>query len=208
MPIRVIAGNARGRVLKVPSNAAVRPTGDLVRGVIFSMLEAEAYKRGFEPTEEALAAGLAWPKVLDLYAGSGALGIEALSRGAAEATFVEQDRAVASVLRSNLERLGLESGATVRVSPVAHALASLRGPFDLVLMDPPYADEDAAQTVVRLLAERTLVSPAGVVVVEQRRGAPSLEAPSGLRVLVERAHGGTRVVLLQPGRPKEGENVP
>ncbi len=99
--MRVISGTARGRHLRAAPET--RPTADVIKGAIFSMLEALAYKRGFEPNEEGdLAAALAWPKVLDLFAGSGALGVEALSRGAKSAEFVEQDREAARVIASNL----------------------------------------------------------------------------------------------------------
>src|ERR1041384_1458998 len=96
--MRVISGMARGRTLR--SAVETRPTADLVKGAIFSMLEALAYKRGFEPDEEgASAAALAWPRVLDLFAGSGGLGIEALSRGARSAEFVEQRREAARIIQ-------------------------------------------------------------------------------------------------------------
>ena len=87
--MRVIAGTARGRTLHAAEGT--RPTSDLIKGAIFSMLEALAYKRGFEPDAEGtLAAALAWPRALDLFAGSGALGIEALSRGSRSADFIER----------------------------------------------------------------------------------------------------------------------
>src|SRR3981081_2853948 len=96
--MRVIAGTARGRLLRAADKT--RPTADLVKGAIFSMLEALAYKRGFEPDEEGnLAAALAWPRALDLFAGSGGLGIEALSRGAQFADFFEENRAAGTILR-------------------------------------------------------------------------------------------------------------
>src|SRR5262245_64153570 len=99
--MRVISGTARGRPLR--ATRETRPTADLIKGAIFSMLEALAYKRGFEPDEDGnFAAMLAWPRVLDLYAGSGALGIEALSRGAAFAEFVDQDREAARIIEANL----------------------------------------------------------------------------------------------------------
>src|ERR671928_613887 len=99
--MRVISGSARGRHLRAAG--ATRPTADLIKGAIFSMLEALAYKRGFEPDLDGnFAAGLAWPRVLDLFAGSGALGIEALSRGARWADFVEQDREAARAIAANL----------------------------------------------------------------------------------------------------------
>src|SRR5581483_11113215 len=105
--MRVIAGSARGRPLRAPVSET-RPTADHVKEALFSMLEAEAMRRGFEPEERddelIFAAALAWPTWLDLYAGSGALGIEALSRGAASADFVERDRAARSVIQTNLTR--------------------------------------------------------------------------------------------------------
>src|SRR5207237_7048555 len=115
--MRVISGTARGRHLRAA--AETRPTADLIKGSIFSMLEALAYKRGFEPDEDGVfAAALAWPRVLDLFAGSGGLGIEALSRGCTFADFVEQDRAAARVLEANLRTTGLMDRATVHVGPV------------------------------------------------------------------------------------------
>src|ERR1700724_4122151 len=99
--MRVISGFAAGRTLSADQQPG--PHADLIKGAIFSMLEALAYKRGFEPDDEGnLAAGLAWPRVLDLFAGSGGLGIEALSRGAQSAEFIEQDRAAARTIQSNL----------------------------------------------------------------------------------------------------------
>src|SRR5207253_5874077 len=105
------------------------------------MLEALAYKRGFEPNEDGdFAAALAWPRVLDLFAGSGALGIEALSRGATHSDFVEHDRDAARVLETNLRSTGLDARAAVHRCPVNLALPRLHGPFDVVFADPPYAD--------------------------------------------------------------------
>jgi 16S rRNA (guanine966-N2)-methyltransferase len=132
--VRVIAGTARGRPLR--ATPSTRPTADLIKGAIFSMLEALAYKRGFEPTEEGVfAAALAWPRVLDLFAGSGALGIEALSRGAERADFVEQERAAAAVIEANLRAADLHEHARVYVGPVASVLGRVRGPVRLAAAD-------------------------------------------------------------------------
>src|SRR5213592_2862493 len=111
--MRVIAGRARGRPLKSPVSGNVRPTSDKLKGALFSQLEALAYKRGFEPEvdeqgNERFAAGRAWPRVLDLFAGSGALGIEALSRGAESATFVDRSNDACAAIRKNLGQLGFE----------------------------------------------------------------------------------------------------
>jgi 16S rRNA (guanine966-N2)-methyltransferase len=131
-------------------------------------------------------------RVLELYAGTGALGVEALSRGAARADFVEGSRDVAGALRENLARLGLEERAAVHVADLGAPVLppALRGPWDVVFLDPPYAGDAAA----RWLAALALVPwpPAGgLVVLERRRGA--LEAPEGLALLTERRYGDTVV---------------
>lgn len=120
--MRVIAGEAKGKPLKAPK--AIRPTTDLVKGAIFSMLEA---------------LGGGWERVLDLYSGSGALGIEALSRGAEWADFVEREPRNCSVIKDNLEKTGFKERSHVYCCSVKRALEFLEGDYDLVLMDPPYA---------------------------------------------------------------------
>ena len=111
--MRVIAGTARGRPLQAPGRAPTRPTADKIKGVIFSMLEAEALKRGFEPepadedSDGRFAAAVAWPRVLELYAGSGALAIEALSRGAQHADLVDSSRDARQTLQHRPHALGI-----------------------------------------------------------------------------------------------------
>lgn len=201
--MRVIAGSARGRPLRAPKDAPTRPTGDLVKGVVFSMLEAEAYKRGYEPDEDGrLAAGIAWPRVLDLFAGSGALGVEALSRGAEHAHFVEQDRSAVEAIRANLRTLGLEERSTLIQQPAHLGLARLRDPVDLALLDPPYADQAALAAVLDALdrAPETF-SPRAVLVLEQ---SVTTEAPARvgpLRLSRTRVHGRTRVSLYVRDHP-------
>src|SRR3981081_3948202 len=125
--MRVISGMARGRPLRAAPET--RPTADLVKGAIFSMLEALAYKRGFEPDEEGnLAAALAWPHILDLFAGSGGVGIEALSRGAQSAEFVEQDREAVRIIQSNLRTTGLDDSAPVHQTKASPATGSVGTP--------------------------------------------------------------------------------
>jgi 16S rRNA (guanine966-N2)-methyltransferase len=193
--MRVISGSARRRTLRAASTT--RPTADLIKGVIFSMLEALAYKRGFEPDEDGnLAAALAWPRVLDLFAGSGALGIEALSRGAQSAEFVEQDRAAARIISSNLLMTGLDDRARVHLAPVGAALRSVRVPVDLVFADPPYEDADAVEATVKALGKPGLLLPTSVVVIEESaRAAPAPGAVGELPLLSTRQHGRTRVSL-------------
>jgi 16S rRNA (guanine966-N2)-methyltransferase len=151
---RIIGGAARGRRLRVPAGGT-RPTADRVREALFSALEAS---RG----------GLTGAVVLDLYAGSGAVGLEALSRGAAHATLVERDARAAAVLRANAEAVGL-SGAEVIVEAVERRLA--QDPprrYDLVFVDPPYAEEAARVcAVLSALRERGWLAPGASIVVER-----------------------------------------
>jgi 16S rRNA (guanine966-N2)-methyltransferase len=190
--VRVIAGSARGRPLRAA--AGLRPTADLIRGSIFSILEALAYKRGFEPDEEgALAAALAWPRVLDLFAGSGALGIEALSRGAQHATLIEQDRDAARLVEANLRSTGVAERALLLVGPASVMLPRARGPFDLVLIDPPYSDAAALRAAVSALEELELLLPSSAAVVEQQAAAEAPPAVGVLPLASTRTHGRTRV---------------
>lgn len=160
--MRVVAGSARGRRLVAPRGDAVRPTTDRVREATFNALGSLGAVDGAE--------------VLDLFAGTGALGIEALSRGAAHATFVEPDRAARAALTENLEATGLADRATVE--PVrAEAFLGRVGDrrFDLALCDPPYAFEgwdelldDLPATVVTCESDHEVVPPLTWVVVRAR----------------------------------------
>lgn len=169
--MRVIAGELGGRRLVSARGAATRPTADRVREALFSMLGD--------------VGGLA---VLDLFAGSGALGIEALSRGAGHATFVERSKPALDALRSNLEALGLAGRTRVVASD---ALAALRagGTYDLVFLDPPYAMAAAlAPTLSRDLP--AVLAPAARVVSESDRRSPLTLA---LDLVRERRYGDTMI---------------
>jgi 16S rRNA (guanine966-N2)-methyltransferase len=184
MMVRIVAGKAGGRRLAVPPQGT-RPTSDLVREAVFSALQARRDLEG--------------ARVLDLYAGSGALGLEALSRGAAYARFVESDRRVAAVLRRNVETLGLggRDGTAAQVS-TADVPAVLRGdpglPYDVVLADPPYAlDDGAVGGVLSALAGGGWLAPAALVVVERPVTACIPAWPEGVRALTHRRYGDTVV---------------
>lgn len=202
--MRVIAGRARGTPLHVPEGSDIRPTADKLKGAIFSMLEAEAYKRGVllptDAPEGAMLAGAAWPLVLDLYAGSGALGIEALSRGARWVDFVEQDAAARKVLRANLARTRLEELATVHALSAAAAVSTLQRRYDLILLDPPYADAEAA-AVFAALARSALFGPASVVVWEHARTMAPPASEGALELYKTRYHGASGVSLYFPRDP-------
>jgi 16S rRNA (guanine966-N2)-methyltransferase len=192
--MRVISGTARGRPLR--ATEGTRPTADLIKGSIFSILEALAYKRGFEPDEEgAFAAALAWPRVLDLFAGSGALGIEALSRGAVHATFVESNRDAARTLEANLRTTNLSDQATLLTTPTHLALPRVHGPIDLVFADPPYADSAALQRTVDALGQSELLTSNSVVVLEQSAAATPPKQVGALPLASTRRHGRTRITL-------------
>ena len=165
------------------------------------MLEALAYKRGFEPDEETgdFAAAIAWPRALDLFAGSGALGIEALSRGAHSAEFVEKDREAARVLVSNLRTTGLDDRARVHERPLAAALRLVRPPVDVVFADPPYTDTSAIAALVEGLAAPDLLLPSSVVVLEQPAEAEPPPAIGPLTLASSRKHGKTRISLYASG---------
>ena len=182
---RIIAGEAGGRRLSVPPGEAVRPTSDRVKESVFSALGPSR---------------LVGARVLDLYAGSGALGLEAVSRGAAEALLVDRDPAAARVIRANIEALGFDGRVAVRQVAVATLLAGARpgDPFDLALLDPPY-DTPAAEveTVVRRLVEGEWLAPGVTVVVERAAGSPALSWPAGWGSTWERCYGDTLVLFAQ-----------
>lgn len=174
--MRVIAGAAKGRRLEAPTGRGTRPTADRVREALFSSLQLR----------------LPGARVADLYAGSGALGIEALSRGAATATFVERSRSAYATIRHNLEVTGLAEDAAVLVSSVRAALRDELpgGPFDIVLLDPPYdVDPHALGEVLELVAG-TLAADA-IVIVEGSRRAADPRWPRSLRPGRTRRYGDT-----------------
>lgn len=179
MSTRIIGGVAGGRRIRTPSGEATRPTSDRVREALFSSFEAAL----------GTLAGL---RVLDLYAGSGAVGLEACSRGAAVATCVEQDRRTAALIRDNAHTLGL-AGVEVVTGPVRRTIgASVRAPYDVVFSDPPYplATEEVVDDLATLVDRGWLVPGALVVVERSSRGA-ALVWPEGLVADRERKYGET-----------------
>lgn len=153
--MRVVAGRFGGRTLDAPRGTATRPTTDRVREALFSVL-----------------GDLDGARVLDLYAGSGALGLEALSRGAAHATLVETSRSALAVIRRNVAKLGVEDATTVVPLPVERASGAIEAeaPFDLVLCDPPWPDLDRALGALDRLLARGILAPLARVVVEHPAG--------------------------------------
>jgi 16S rRNA (guanine966-N2)-methyltransferase len=209
--MRVIAGRRRGTLLRVPPGSPIRPTADKLKAAMFSILEAEAYKRGVLLPEDAppgaMLAGIAWPVVLDLYAGSGALGIEALSRGARWAEFVEHDPEARKVLRANLARTGFAEQAAVHALSAAAAVSTLRRRYDLILLDPPYGDPEAPQ-VFAALARSALFGPHSVVVWEHPRSLVPPAEEGALYLYKTRYHGASGVSIYLPRAPATGQGSP
>lgn len=152
--MRVVAGESRGRPIVAPEGNRTRPTSDRVRESIFNMLFS------LNATQDSA--------ILDLYAGCGALGIEALSRGANHCTFIEQDRRAVEAIRNNLETLGYTDRATVVQADVATWVEQSNMRFDVVLADPPY-DDDSWESLLELVESRWLVAETGKAVDEHPR---------------------------------------
>jgi 16S rRNA (guanine966-N2)-methyltransferase len=181
--VRIVGGNLRGRVLRAPGGSATRPTSEKVREAVFDILGSVAGDR-----------------VLDLFAGSGALGIEALSRGAAHATFVDAGRPAATAIRGNLRELGLEDRAALVVGDAVATAARLRPdtPWRLVFVDPPYRSDLATRAVLALPCER-LADHAVIVIEHDRHNAPPDALGSLLRT-DQRRYGDTLISFFVRSR--------
>ena len=158
--MRIISGSLKGRRLKAPSWEGLRPTSDKLRETLFNLV----------------APRIAGARVLDAYAGTGALGLEALSRGAAHVTFLERDRRASALIEENLSHCGIAKGYVIIRDSVARGLERLRGrpPFNLILLDPPYerlrpagSEHDAVVTIIGATAD--LMAPDGILILEHAR---------------------------------------
>ena len=169
--MRIIAGAARGRPIVAPAGRDTRPTSDRAREGLFSTL--------------ATLVEIDGARVLDLYAGSGAVGLEALSRGAATAVLVESDMKAATVIRRNVDAVGLP-GARVVVDRVERFLAGERAAYDVVFLDPPY---DLADDILTRVLAAVRLTPGGVVAVERSVRSPEPAWPEGVEGVRERRYG-------------------
>jgi len=179
--MRVIAGKAKGHQLKVPKGTAIRPATDLVRGAIFSILETTVSD---------------WTLVLDLFAGSGAMGIEALSRGAGWVDFVDHEPRCCDIIRQNLEKTKLAAQAHVYCCSVAKAISFLDKEYNIIIMDPPYSDSSINSLVARLATSK-LVGTNSIVVVTH---SPRLRLNSSyapLNLIKERRHGDSCIAVYR-----------
>ena len=189
--MRVIAGSLKGRTIAAPKGRSTRPTSDRVREALFSSLVSH------------LGSDLGSARVLDAFAGSGALGIEALSRGAEHATFVERDSASARTLRANVELLDVQAVSTVVVADITSLArrGSVPGaPFSLLFADPPYRiDEAEVRGLVDMLAAADCLKAGAVIVWEHDANTP-VTWPECVRGLSERRYGSTTVSIGEYAR--------
>lgn len=184
--MHVIAGSARGVPLRVPAGTCVRPTSGRVRTSLFSIL----------------GESVAGARVADLFAGSGALGIEALSRGAAHCTFVENARPALAALRANLAKTRLAERAEVLACDAFAALPQLeaRGPFSIVFVDPPYrlvANTGPFAALLEGLASSPALAPNALIVVQHDTPTPLPQAIGRLAIADQRVYGSTTLTFLR-----------
>jgi len=179
--MRVIAGKAKGHHLKFPKGTKTRPVTNLVRGSIFSILENIVDD---------------WALVLDLFSGSGALGIEALSRGAGWADFVESEPKCCDIIKENLEKTKLSSQARVYCCNVFKAISFLDKEYNIILMDPPYTNASTGEFITQLAQSPLVVAKTTVVVTHAAR-IPLNQAYATLNLVKEHRHGDSCISFYQ-----------
>jgi 16S rRNA (guanine(966)-N(2))-methyltransferase RsmD len=177
--MRVIAGAAKGHKLKVPKGVTTRPATDLVRGAIFSILETITSN---------------WEQVLDLFAGSGALGIEALSRGAGWVDFVEHKPRCCDIIRQNLEKTKLAAKAHIYCCSVAKALSFLDKEYSIILMDPPYSNLSIGKVITQLATSK-LVGTDSILVVTHSPHLSLNSTYAALNLIKEHRHGDSCIAV-------------
>ena len=178
--MRIVAGTWRGRTLIAPQGTATRPTADRVRQALFDML-LHAPWAGHD--------AVAGARVLNVFAGTGAFGLEALSRGAAHATFIEQDRAALTALRANIAACHAEDRITILSTDALKA--SSGDPASLIFLDPPYRQDMVPNTIAHLRSARR-IAPNALIIAETSRDEPP---PTTTPLLAERTHGAARLSI-------------
>jgi 16S rRNA (guanine(966)-N(2))-methyltransferase RsmD len=179
--MRVIAGEAKGTQLKGPDRATTRPATDLVRGAIFAMLENMSTD---------------WSRILDLYSGTGAMGIEALSRGANWADFVDRQRRCCDIIKQNLAKTRLAERAHVYCFEVEKAISMLDNRYGIVIMDPPYRNRVIGETITKLANSKLIGEDTLVVVTHSCHLALESRYPP-LSLVKERRHGDSCIAIYQ-----------
>jgi 16S rRNA (guanine966-N2)-methyltransferase len=186
--VRVISGEARGHHLKGPPSFSTRPMADKIKGSLFSMLAS---------------LGVVPDRVLDLYAGTGAIGIEALSRGAEHADFVEHGSDAVAVIRANLAHTKMLDRAEVHHTKVGTFLSRAEAPYDLIILDPPYADPQIVETLTRI-AQSRLVQSGSVVAIGHSPRVTLPDRIDQMARLKERCHGDCCVSIYEIENDAEG----
>ena len=196
--MRVIAGTYRSRILKSLKGLALRPTSDKLRETLFNIL----------------GASVAGSRFVDLYAGTGAIGIEALSRGTAEAVFVEDHPPAVALIRKNLESLDIRSGATVLALDALRGLEKLASrqksssaSYDFIFLDPPYAAAKDYARVLEFLGSANLLAPGGIVIAEHRRSFNLPEEVGALRRYRVLKQGDAALSFYRVAPAAAGENI-
>ena len=181
--LRIVAGNWRSRLLDIADVEGLRPTSERIRETLFNWLAPRIHGA----------------RCLDLFAGTGALGLEALSRGARSALFVERSAVAARQIRKNIDLLDAESASVCQMSATDYLREETADRFDIVFLDPPFADDMLSETC-RLLAKRGLLAEKAVVYLELARdqGMPTL--PEGWQVRKDKTAGNVRYALVETGR--------
>ena len=181
--LRIVAGKWRSRLLDIADVPGLRPTSERIRETLFNWLA---------PT-------IAGSRCLDLFAGTGALGLEALSRDAAHVVFVEKSRKAAETLEHNIDLVGAASAATVHRADAFEFMAKNgRGPFEVVFLDPPFAAE-MLDDLCRLLDQGSLLAKGTLIYVEEDNAKPTANLPTGWQTLRTKAAGNVRYSLLKAG---------
>ncbi len=189
--IRIIGGKHRGRMLETPEGESTRPTSNRARESLFNIL----MHANWRDDEDGGTSPLIEARVLDAYAGSGALGMEALSRGAAHVTFLDNDAAAVKAIGDNLRKLGETGAAKVVRADATRPPPSREQPCDLVFLDPPYRSGQAAAAMTAL-AEAGWMAPGCIVTVELAHNE-DLSPPDGFDSIDERRYGAAKIVILK-----------
>ncbi len=187
--MRVIAGQYRSRTLVAPKGESTRPTSDRLRETLFNILGERATQGIF----------------VDLFAGTGAVGIEALSRGAAQVYFAEMSKPALAALRANLQSLGIDRGCTVETRgtlPLLRWLEQMQTQVDIVFLDPPYADVRAYASTLQHLATSSVLRQDSIVVVEHSSHADVLETPIALQLYRSVVQGDAQLSFYRPHVPE------
>jgi len=179
--MRITGGSAKGQILKTIPGMVVRPTTDKVREAIFSMLQTMLNN---------------WERGLDLFAGSGALGIEALSRGMEFVDFVDQNGKCCNMIRENLKKTGLMEKSHIYCCPANRAMCFLDIPYDIIFMDPPYADNTLGDLIAELAGSK-LVTDKTIILASHASRLPMEKKYNNLSLIKERKYGDTCISIYR-----------